>query len=87
MGGYQNETYLQFKPLLSSIQTSAPISMITEPTYTGLNLVSKNYVDGAIAGASSSVQNKIQTTVDNNDRMTVQCNTAQVSVSKKSAVD
>jgi phosphotransacetylase len=71
VGGYQNETYLQFKPLLSSIQTSVPISMITEPTYTGLNLVSKNYVDGAIAGASSSVQNKIQTTVDNNDRMTM----------------
>lgn len=34
--------------------------MITEPTYTGLNLVTKNYVDTAVAGASSgSIQNKI----------------------------
>lgn len=31
VGGYQNETYLQFKPLLSSIQSSVPISLITEP--------------------------------------------------------
>jgi hypothetical protein len=61
--------------------------MITEPTYTSLNLVTKNYVDTAIAGSSSSVQNKIQTTVDNNDRMTVQCNTGQVSISKKNTVD
>lgn len=45
--------------------------MITEPTYTGLNLVTKNYVDTAVGSISTSTQNKIQTTVDNNDRMTV----------------
>lgn len=53
-GTIQNETYVQFKPTSQKIEVSVPISMITEPTYTGLNLVTKNYVDGAISSSTSS---------------------------------
>ena len=48
--------------------------MITEPTYTGLNLVTKNYVDTSVAAITVGVQNKIQSTANDNNRMTVTCN-------------
>ena len=48
--------------------------MITEPTYTGLNLVTKNYVDTALSGISTGVQNQIYSTTNDANRMTVACN-------------
>lgn len=86
--GYENETYLDFKPSQTKIESSVPISYITEPSsYSGTQLITKNALDAAVSSSGGGVQNKIVSSNGTANVMTVQCNNGQVSVAKTGIVD